>query len=131
MEPGASCARLRAGFSTSQGVAPDDSGHGTRGRGARVEVTIDAIREIANSTLPAAEEDATHSSSSFKNLTLDVTAPSEATRWQGARPPAPGAHEVFVETINGMISDLQDFAEKLLDVDEQPREHDDAAQRCC
>ncbi|CAN5612934.1 hypothetical protein BH10ACT10_BH10ACT10_29640 [soil metagenome] len=93
-----------------------------------VEVTIDAIRDIANSTLPKAETDASHSSSSFKNLTLDVSAFGASPLGKELGHQHLGAHEVFVETIAGTIKDLQDFRQKLLDAMNNHESTDDAAQ---
>ena len=94
-----------------------------------VEVTIDAIREIANSTLTKAETDASHSSSSFKNLTLDVSAFGASPLGKELGHQHQGAHEVFVETIDGTIKDLQDFRQKLLDAMKNHESTDDAAQQ--
>ncbi|QWZ07986.1 hypothetical protein KRR39_21960 [Nocardioides panacis] len=94
-----------------------------------VEVTIDAIRQIANSTLTKAETDASHSSSSFKNLTLDVSAFGASPLGQELGHQHRGAHEVFVETIDGTIKDLQDFRQKLLDAMNNHESTDDAAQQ--
>jgi hypothetical protein len=94
-----------------------------------VEVTIDAIREIANSTLTKAETDASHSSSSFKNLTLDVSAFGASPLGKELGHQHQGAHEVFVETIEGTIKDLQDFRQKLLDAMKNHESTDDAAQQ--
>ena len=93
-----------------------------------VEVTIDAIREIANSTLTKAETDASHSSTSFKNLTLDVSAFGASPLGKELGHQHLGAHEVFVETITGTIKDLQDFRQKLLDAMANHESTDDAAQ---
>lgn len=93
-----------------------------------VEVTIDAIRDIANSTLPNAENDATHSSTDFRNLTLDVGAFGDSPLGEELGRQHRGAHEVFVETIRGTIKDLQDFRQKLLDAMDNHESTDAAAQ---
>src|SRR6476620_6112829 len=80
-----------------------------------VEVTIEAIRDIANSTLPKAETDAAHSGTSPLGKELGHQ--------------HKGAHEVFVETIEGTIKDLQDFRQKLLDAMNNHENTDDAAQQ--
>src|SRR6476659_9593286 len=94
-----------------------------------VEVTIDAIRDIANSTLPKAETDASHSGTSFKNLSLDVAAFGASPLGKELGHQHKGAHEVFVETIDGTIKDLQDFRQKLLDAMNNHENTDDAAQQ--
>ena len=93
-----------------------------------VEVTIDAIRDIANSTLPNAENDATHSSTDFRNLTLDVGSFGDSPLGKELGRQHKGAHEVFVETIRGTIEDLQEFRQKLLDAMDNHESTDAAAQ---
>ena len=58
-------------------------------------MTIDAIRAIANSTLPKAETDASKSGTSFKNLTLDVGAFGSSPLGKELGHQHQGAHEVF------------------------------------
>ena len=93
-----------------------------------VEVTIEAIRDIANSTLPDAETDATDSSTGFRNLSLPVSAFGDSPLGQELGHQHQGAHEVFAATIEGTIADLQDFRQKLLDAMKNHETTDEAAQ---
>jgi hypothetical protein len=92
----------------------------------QVEVTIEKIQAIANSTLPDAETDVTTKSHGFRSLTLPPDAFGEVpiARALGAQHEA--AHQVFVETVEGVIKDLQEFRQNLLDSMKAHENNDDA-----
>lgn len=91
-----------------------------------VEVTIDAIRRIANTTLPNAETDATNSTHSFRNLAVDAGAFGGHPLAKELAHQHTGAHEVFVETIDGVLKDLEEFAQKLRESMDGHENNDDA-----
>ena len=92
-----------------------------------IEVTISAVLEIANS-LSDAETDVNHASTSFKNLTLDVGAFGHSPLGQELGHQHRGAHEVFVETIQGVVADLRDFQQNLRDSMKSHEATDDSAE---
>ena len=96
------------------------------GTAAAVEITIDEIRRIANTTIPATEEDATKATQSFRDLAVDTGAFGGHPLAKELAHQHRGAHEVFVETINGVIRDLQDFADKLRESMNSHEQNDDA-----
>lgn len=96
------------------------------GTAAAVEITIDEIRRIANTTIPATEEDATKATQSFRDLAVDTGAFGGHPLAKELAHQHRGAHEVFVETINGVIRDLQDFADKLRQSMDSHEQNDDA-----
>ncbi len=96
------------------------------GTAAAVEITIDEIRRIANTTIPATEEDATKATQSFRDLAVDTAAFGGHPLAKELAHQHRGAHEVFVETINGVIRDLQDFADKLRESMDSHEQNDDA-----
>lgn len=92
-----------------------------------IEVTISAVLEIANS-LSDAETDVNHASTSFKNLTLDVGAFGHSPLGKELGHQHQGAHEVFVETIQGVVADLRDFQQNLRDSMKSHEATDDSAE---
>ena len=96
------------------------------GTAAAVEITIDEIRRIANTTIPATEEDATKATQSFRDLAVDTAAFGGHPLAKELAHQHRGAHEVFVETINGVIRDLQEFADKLRESMDSHEQNDDA-----
>ena len=81
----------------------------------QVEVTIANIQDIANTTLPAAETDVTTKSSWFRSLTLPPDKFGDVPVARALAEQHQAAHKVFVETVEGVIKDLQEFRQNLLD----------------
>src|SRR5262245_516181 len=81
----------------------------------QIQMTIDALRTIADSKLPGLKDDASHSRDRFRNLHLGDGAFSDFPEAQVVARQYTGTHEVFVDTISGVIADLQDFEQRLRD----------------
>jgi hypothetical protein len=81
----------------------------------QVEVTIANIQAIANTTLPAAETDVTTKSNGFRSLTLPPDKFGDVPIARALAEQHQAAHKVFVETVEGVIKDLQEFRQNLLD----------------
>lgn len=92
-----------------------------------IEVTISEVLAIASS-LSDAETDVDHASTSFKNLTLDVGAFGHSPLGKELGHQHQGAHEVFVETIQGVVADLRDFQQNLRDSMKSHEATDDSAE---
>lgn len=81
----------------------------------RVEVAIDKVTAIANAKLPGVESEVTQTSTDFRNLTLEQASFGHDPFAQALARQHQAAHEVFVKTVQGVITDLQEFRQKLLD----------------
>ena len=92
----------------------------------QVEVTIDKIQRIANTTLPDAESDVTSKSHGFRDLTLSTDSFGEVPAARALGQQHQAAHQVFVETVQGVIADLQEFRQNLLDSMKAHESNDDA-----
>jgi hypothetical protein len=92
-----------------------------------IEVTISEVLAIASS-LSDAEADVDQASTSFKNLTLDVAAFGHSPLGKELGHQHKGAHEVFVETIQGVVADLRDFQQNLRDSMKSHEATDDSAE---
>jgi len=79
----------------------------------QIHMTIDELRSIADSKLPGLKDDAGRSRDQFRNLHLGDGAFSDFPEAQAVARQHTGAHEVFVDTINGVIADLEDFEQRL------------------
>lgn len=92
-----------------------------------VDVAIDRVTAIANAKLPGAEDEVTTSTSEFRSFTPDTSSFSEVPLAQELALQHQAAHQVFVETIDGVIADLQEFRQTLLDSMKAHENTDDAA----
>lgn len=92
-----------------------------------VDVAIDRVTAIANAKLPGAEDEVTSSTSEFRSFTPDTSSFSEVPLAQELAHQHRAAHQVFVETIDGVIADLQEFRQTLLDSMRAHENTDDAA----
>lgn len=92
-----------------------------------VEVAIDKVTAIANAKLPGVESEVTQASTDFRNLTLEQASFGHDPLAQALAKQHQAAHEVFVETVQGVITDLQEFRQKLLDSMKAHENTDDAA----
>jgi hypothetical protein len=81
----------------------------------QIRMTIDALKDIAHSRLPGLQSDAGTTRDRFRNLQLPAAAFSDFPEAQAVGRQHEGAHEVFVDTINGVIADLADFEQRLRD----------------
>jgi hypothetical protein len=81
----------------------------------QIRMTIDALRDIAHSKLPGLQSDAALARDRFRSLQLPSAAFSDYPQAQAVGSQHEGAHEVFVDTINGVIDDLAAFEQRLRD----------------
>jgi hypothetical protein len=93
----------------------------------QIEVTIQRIEEIAKTTVAGAESSASESSSSFRNLKLSHAAFGDVPLARQLATQHQAAHEVFVETVQGVVQDLRDFQSKLIASAKAHQGTDDAA----
>jgi len=84
-------------------------------KSGQVEVSVDDIRQVANKPLPGAETEIERARSSFKNLTLDKGAFGHSPLGRELAHQHQAAHDVFRETIDGVLADLRDFRQNLVD----------------
>ncbi len=92
-----------------------------------VDVAIDRVTAIANAKLPGAEDEVTSSTSEFRSFTPDTSSFSEVPLAQELAQQHQAAHQVFVETVDGVIADLKEFRQRLLDSMKAHENTDDAA----
>lgn len=92
-----------------------------------VDVAIDRVTAIANAKLPGAEDEVTQSTRAFRDFTPPTTSFGEVPLAQELARQHHAAHQVFVETVDGVIADLRDFRQKLLDSMKSHQNTDDAA----
>lgn len=92
-----------------------------------IDVAIANVTAIANSTLPGAESEVTTTTTDFRNLTLPVSAFSEVPLAQQLGQQHQAAHQVFKLTVDGVIDDLVEFRQKLLDSMKSHQSTDDSA----
>lgn len=78
-----------------------------------IQMTIDELKNIANSKMPGIQDDASRSRDKFRNMALSAGAFSEFPAAQALERQHEGVHEVFIDTINGVIADLESFQQKL------------------
>jgi hypothetical protein len=91
-----------------------------------IDVAISRVTAIANSVLPSAESEVTTASTSFRNLTLPPASFSEVPLAQQLGEQHQAAHQVFRDTVEGVIDDLVEFRQKLLDSMKSHENNDDA-----
>ncbi len=90
-----------------------------------IEMTIDAVREIANRTMGTMKGKAQASSRVFGDVDLP---PSAFGGWQEGQALGrhhQAAHEVFKKTIEGVIADLEEFAQNLRDTADSSERRDE------
>jgi hypothetical protein len=91
---------------------------------ADIEMTIDAVREIANRTMETLKQQAQASARRFGDVELP---PSAFGGWQQGVALGrhhQGAHDVFMKTIEGVVADLEEFAQKLRDTADSSEKRD-------
>ncbi len=76
----------------------------------QIEITIETIRRIARDNMSAMQDNATSQSSDFRALSLPPSAFSQVPIAQTVGQQHQAAHQVFMDTIDGVIADLQTFA---------------------
>lgn len=101
---------------------------GGGGSGARVEITIERIEEIARTMMASMDDTARNKSSDFRNTKLSQGVFGQYDRAQEFAAQQDAAHQVFVETIQGVIADLRAFQENLLASARTSRRTDEAAE---
>ena len=78
-----------------------------------INILIDEIEAIAQQTRGQIREDAEQGATTFANVTLDVGAFNGIPPGLAFHTQQQAAHQVFVETINGVVADLEQFGETL------------------
>ena len=96
-------------------VLADSGGGGTSDIPAgaisgQIEITIEAIRRIARENMTAMEDNATSQASDFRALDLPPAAFGQVPIAETVGQQHQAAHQVFMDTIDGVIADLQTFA---------------------
>jgi hypothetical protein len=76
----------------------------------QIEITIEAIRRIARDNMAAMQDNATSQSQDFRALDLAPSAFGQVPIAQTVGQQHQAAHQVFLETIDGVIADLETFA---------------------
>ncbi|QIK67718.1 hypothetical protein G7072_16410 [Nocardioides sp. HDW12B] len=76
----------------------------------QIEITIEAIRRIARDNMAAMQDNATSQSSDFRALDLAPSAFGQVPIAQTVGQQHQAAHQVFMDTIDGVIADLETFA---------------------
>ncbi|MGH3368270.1 MAG: hypothetical protein ACRDOY_13835 [Nocardioidaceae bacterium] len=76
-------------------------------------MTIDELRSIADSKLPGLKDDVGRSRDQFRNLHLGAGTFSDFPEAQVVARRHEGAHAVYVDTISGVIADLEDLEHRL------------------
>lgn len=94
---------------------------------AAIQVSIDKIKEIANTTVAGAETDGNHSLSGFKSSRAPESSFGEVPLAQQLAQQQQAAHDIFVETVQGVVQDLQDFRDQLIASANAHQHTDDAA----
>lgn len=92
-----------------------------------VEVTIDRIRQIANTQVATMAENTRSQEQAFRNLDVSASAFSEVPEARALAEQHRAAHQVFVETINGILTDLELFRDALVGSAQAHESTDDAA----
>lgn len=82
--------------------------------GARIQITIEKIESIAKSTMERLKETATTETNGFRGHQVPTGAFSKVPAAEALARQAKAAHDVFDETIRGVIADLEEFQANLL-----------------
>ena len=77
-----------------------------------IRIVIDEIRAIANSDVSQGQTEATTAKTAFQGHTIPASAFSPLAAGIAAQQDA--VHQVFVETIQGVVSDLETFYDNLI-----------------
>lgn len=107
-------------------IQPDGVPPGVAAAVGEVQVTIDRIEEIAKTTVARAEQEATTTSTGFRNLDVATAAFSDVPAAQTLATQHRAAHDVFVDTVKGVVEDLREFQRKLIASANAHRGNDDA-----
>ncbi|HET8604855.1 MAG TPA: hypothetical protein VFM09_13070 [Marmoricola sp.] len=82
--------------------------------GQALQITIEAIEQIAKSTMAELQHTADSTTSGFRSHKLPAAAFSPVPKAQQLAEQQDAAHDVFVRTIEGVLADLRDFQANLL-----------------
>lgn len=96
---------------------PASGGETTRDTGAvagEIRITIEAIRKIATDNMTAMRENADSQASDFRSTHLPGSAFGDTPIGQSVASLHTAAHDVFKQTIDGVIQDLETFAANLV-----------------
>lgn len=94
--------------------------------GSGVAITIERIKEIARTTMERLQGDARTGTSDFRNTHLGKAAFGEVPKALDYAEQQQAAHTVFLETIHGIIADLEEFQQNLLASAEAHERNDEA-----
>ncbi len=92
-----------------------------------VEVTIERIQQIANTQVAAMAQAAAEHERSFRNLEVSEAAFGQVPAAQQLGHQHRAAQQVFVETIKGLLADLEEFRDALVASAKAHESTDDAA----
>lgn len=93
-----------------------------------IEMTIDALRDIANRTMGSMKDQAQGTARQFGNINLP---PGAFGGWEEGRRLGrhhQGAHEVFASTLEGVIADLEQFARNLRETADATEQREEAVE---
>ncbi len=93
--------------------------------GNEIEMTIEAVRSIANSTMEQLRGKAEGSTRTLGNVRLPASAFGGWPRAQALGRHHESAHDVFVRTLEGVIADLEAFAQNLRDTADSTERRDE------
>jgi hypothetical protein len=92
-----------------------------------IEMTIAEIRRIADETMASMQSTAESETRSFSNLKVPVSAFGGTPQGKTLGRQHEAAHEVFVQTIEGVIADLREFQRNLRACADSHEDTDEAA----
>lgn len=92
---------------------------------SEIEMTIDAVREIANRTMETLKQQAHASSRVFGDVRLGPDAFGGWAKGHALGRHHEAAHEVFMKTLEGVVADLEEFAQNLRDTADSSERRDE------
>lgn len=95
---------------------------------SEIEMTVEAVREIANRTMGALQQQAQSSTRRFGDVDLPVSAFGGWHQAQALGKHHRAAHEVFTRTLEGVLTDLEEFAQNLRDTADSSERRDEEVQ---
>lgn len=95
---------------------------------SEIEMTIDAVRQIANRTMGAMQQQAQSSSRVLGDVDLPASAFGGWPQGVALGHHHRAAHEVFAKTLEGVLADLEEFAQNLRDTADSSERSDEEVQ---
>ncbi len=90
-----------------------------------IEMTIEAVRAIANRTMGTMKSKAEQSSRTFGDVELPPSAFGGWTQAKALGRHHEGAHDVFMRTLAGVVADLETFQQNLRDTADSTERRDE------